>query len=229
MYFVILQHFACHKGNVGAIEALVARGGDLKARTSLKGSTPLHIAAGFLNRAAVKDLLLRWGADEAALDARGQTPSDVAGQLRCVIDLGQQHQEATQLIRFMLANAPADRSWIRRRIVMMLVSRERTRLSQERMRRLSKKRGSQVADSSTRERTRLSQERMRRLSKKRGSQVPNRGKGSGNSVGAGATDISGEHVTDSGELSVGMTAFRDAVMRLAGMDESVFWRVMTFL
>lgn len=180
------------------IEALIIRGGDLEARTSLKGSTPLHIAAGHLNQCAVKELLLRWGADETAPDARGQTPSEVVGQLKH----DQRYDEGVQVIRFMLANAPADRSWMRRRTVMMLVCRERTRLSQERMHRFPKKRGGHVTE----------------------------GVNTGKLIGAGSKDVGGGHAVDGTELSVGMTAFRDAVLRLAGMDDqSVFWSVMSFL
>lgn len=194
-----LQHFACRQGNVDVIEALIIRGGSLEARTSLKGSTPLHIAAGHLNQCAVKELLLRWGADETALDARGQTPSNVVGQLKH----DQRYDDRVQVIRFMLANAPADRSWMRRRIVLMLVCRERTRLSQERMFRFPKKRGGQVAEG---------------------------GVSTGKLIGAGSKDLGGGHAVDGTELSVGMTAFRDAVTRLAGMDDqSVFWSVMNSL
>lgn len=177
-----------------AIEALVSLGGDLNARTSLKGSTPLHIAAGHAQVRAVQELLLRWGANEAALDARGQSASDVAGHLKYVFDRGHRHEEGVQVIRLMLANAPADRSWIRRRAVMMLVSRERSRILRERMHcgyaGGSKKRGAEGAHD----------------------------------------DAPVVSVVEVGELSAGMVAFRDAVVRLAGMDdEGIFRSVISFL
>ena len=82
----------------------------MAARTSLKGSSPLHIAAGHAGVCAVQELLLRWGADEAALDARGQSPWDVAGKLKYVFDRDHRHEEEVRMIRLMLANAPADRN-----------------------------------------------------------------------------------------------------------------------
>lgn len=205
-----LQHFAAHGGNVEAIEALVLRGGDLNARTSLKGSSPLHIAAGHAKTRAVQELLLRWGADETALDARGQTALDVAGQLKYVFDRGHKHEEQVELVRHMLANAPADKRWIRRRVVMVLVSREKTRMSRERDGREKsgvKKRGGEGG----------------------GHDVATVGCGAGN---GGGTAEAGDQVAEcaGGELTGRVLAFRDALVRLAGMDdEDIFRSVVSFL
>jgi len=61
----------------GLEELLEADPALVRARTG-DGSTPLHPAARFDQRAAV-ELLLEWGADTATTDADGRTPADVAG------------------------------------------------------------------------------------------------------------------------------------------------------
>lgn len=188
------------------------RGGNLSARTSLKGSSPLHIAAGHVEARAVQELLLRWGADETALDARGQTPSDVAGHLKYVFDRGHRHEEEVEVIRTMLNTAPADRNWTRRRVMMMIVSREKSRISRERG-------------------------RLESGAKKRGAQG---GDGSVSSLGVGEIYCVGSIGTNNG-MEVGehegveslpreMAAVRDAVVRLAEMDdEGIFRSVVSFL
>lgn len=196
-------HFAAHSGDLEAIEALVVRGGDLSARTSLKGSTPLHIAAGHCETRAVQELLVRWGGDETALDTRGLSASDVAGQLKNVFDRGARHEEDVQLIRAMLANAPADRNWIRRRFVVILVDRERARISRERScGGGAKKRGQQQ-------------------------QQQQGGAGGGGGGEASAMELGGELERD---WSCGMKAFRHAVLQLAETDdECIFRSVVSFV
>lgn len=191
------------------IEVLVARGGDLVARTSLKGSSPLHIAAGHARVCAVQELLLRWGADEAALDARGQSPWDVAGKLKYVFDRDHRHEEEVRMIRLMLANAPADRNWNRRRGVMMLVARERSRAGRVR------------SDAS--------------VAKKRGAE----GGGEGGGVGVHDLASSGRGEAEPGRSEAkegregmfgGMEVFREAVVRLADTDDAgIFRGIIGFL
>ncbi|CAN0135268.1 unnamed protein product [Ectocarpus sp. 4 AP-2014] len=90
-----------------------------------QGRTPLHVAC--LSRgvdlAAVVDLLLRWGADETAVDNEGRTPAerlnDVPGDRPC-------SQEDFNRAQLLLARAPADRAWRRRGWLVLLRSRAST-------------------------------------------------------------------------------------------------------
>lgn len=220
-----LQHFAAHVGDVEAIEALVVRGGNLSARAGLKGETPLHIAAGYADSRAVKELIQRWEADETALDARGQSAHDIAGHLIYNFDRGHRHEEEVQLIRTILENAPAEKKWMRRRAGVMLVTRERQRFSRERLR---------LAESGA---------------KKRGAQggdgvpdviaaAPPVAVVNGGSVAKEEAATPTTQFVEGGEgeggggglLSPGMVLFRDAVLRLAEMDdEGIFRTVIGFL
>ena len=65
-------------GRTRGLEELLEADPALVRARSGDGSTPLHLAARFDQRAAV-ELLLEWGADTAARDADGRTPADVAG------------------------------------------------------------------------------------------------------------------------------------------------------
>lgn len=76
--------------------------------------------------------MLRWGADETQLDGRGRSASDIAGALTNVFDRGHRHAEEVERIRVMLANAPAERRWNRRRAVVIVVSRLRGNIARER-------------------------------------------------------------------------------------------------
>ncbi|CAN0442680.1 unnamed protein product, partial [Laminaria digitata] len=81
-----------------------------------RNEPPLHVAArkgGMVNAAKSVDLLLRWGADETELDNDGKTAAEVIGTL-----LGPYGQAAdADRERELLANAPADRAWRRRGLV----------------------------------------------------------------------------------------------------------------
>ncbi|CAM9456085.1 unnamed protein product, partial [Hapterophycus canaliculatus] len=125
------QHFAALRGDPATIEALVTRGGDLSARTNKGHKSPLHIAAGHAQTLAVRELVLRWGADETQLDGRGRSASDIAGALTNVFDRRHRHAEEVERIRVMLANAPAERRWNRRRAVVIVVSRLRGKIARE--------------------------------------------------------------------------------------------------
>ncbi|CAN0270590.1 unnamed protein product [Ectocarpus sp. 12 AP-2014] len=65
------------------------------------------------------DLLLRWGADETVVDRDGNRPIDVIGTTtRAQEESGHQRGEHESL-RKLLANAPADRAWRRRGILVL--------------------------------------------------------------------------------------------------------------
>ncbi len=109
--------FCSHK----ALLALLLKGAITSARDNT-GKTPLH-AACLSNRegiAAVVDLLLRWGADETAVDNEGRTPAE---RLSGVPDGGSRSQEDVDRAQLLLARAPADRAWRRRGWLVMLRAR----------------------------------------------------------------------------------------------------------
>ena len=114
-----------------AMLALLQRGADLGVQTARRlrrTFSPLHAAClrrhGGLEVAV--DLLLRWGADETAVDDNGKTPAETLdlrlpgylppGESRC-------SQEEIDRVRTLLARAPADRAWRRRGWLVMLRSR----------------------------------------------------------------------------------------------------------
>lgn len=86
-------------------------------------STALHVVCSMsLERMeATVSLLLRWGADETALDGDGKTPADLVNlNGDCDEPLS---PEDVERVRLLLARAPAQRAWRRRGWLVMLVSR----------------------------------------------------------------------------------------------------------
>ncbi|CAN0508288.1 unnamed protein product, partial [Scytosiphon promiscuus] len=90
---------------------------------------PLHIAArlgGTEGAAEAVDLLLRWGADESERCYRGNTPSEVVG-----VDVDVDTVPTPRLVedadrvRELLANAPAEKAWHRRRLLILCLARNR--------------------------------------------------------------------------------------------------------
>lgn len=106
-------HCAAAHLSLDAVIALLKHGADVNPQ-SLNLRTPLHFAAfkgGGEGSAAVVDVLLRAGADEAIADNEGKTPSCAIGWWTA-----RQHDRPTEdieLVRELLANAPADRAWRR--------------------------------------------------------------------------------------------------------------------
>ncbi|CAM9095481.1 unnamed protein product [Scytosiphon promiscuus] len=95
--------------------ALLRCGANVDSKNAF-GYTPLHGAArqaGKTGATRMADLLLRWGADETAVDRDGNRPADVVGNRRAEED-GESRQDETEKMRKLLANAPADRAWRRR-------------------------------------------------------------------------------------------------------------------
>jgi len=68
-------HYAAMKGEMEAVEALIANGADSNARTN-QGTTPLHLAMGS-GRDQVEQFLLLHRADRSAKDADGNKPIDL--------------------------------------------------------------------------------------------------------------------------------------------------------
>eukprot|EP00752_Nemacystus_decipiens_P012341 g10941.t1 len=110
-------HAAAGYRNTGGLSALLRGGADVNAVDS-NGHTPLHIlsktsdiCAGMPDvrkTARAADLLLRWGADETLTDNDDRTPLQLIKQ-----------GGDTASLRELLANAPADRAWRRRGMLVM--------------------------------------------------------------------------------------------------------------
>ncbi len=229
------QHFAAHRGDSATLEVLVTGGGDVSARTALKGKSPLHVAAGHAETQAVQELLLRWGADEKQLDGGGRSPSDVAGALKNVFDRGHRHAERVERIKAMLASAPRDRRWIRRRAVVMLVSRLRQEIGRERQvggSGSAKKRGGLPEGSAeAAEQAAAAQAAAAQAAVAAATEAVQEALGdvrlevSGGGGGGGGGDGG-----DASSLPAGMEAFREAVIRLGSEDDvGIFRTVVGFL
>ena len=112
---------AAKGGLVKALLALLRRGALVSARTN-KGQMPLHLACRLQSHVievVVKELL-RWDADETALDNDGKSHEDLldnAAQRRGC------SQDGIERVRLLLSRAPADRAWRRRGWLVMLRSR----------------------------------------------------------------------------------------------------------
>lgn len=99
--------------------ALLKKGADVQAK-NVFGYTPLHGAArqGGKERAvATADLLLRWGADEMAVDRDGNKPIDLVGETR--IEEGSRQEGNVERLYELLASAPADKAWRRRGMLVL--------------------------------------------------------------------------------------------------------------
>lgn len=94
----------------GCVAALVEKGADLNAAEE-DGQTPLHIATSRLNVRGVSELLWHGGV-ETIRDDMGLTARDATGVQYLPGDT-----RPTQ-IRLMLDNAPKDRAWRRRKLVL---------------------------------------------------------------------------------------------------------------
>ena len=112
---------AAETGKSKAVLALLQKGAATSAQDNV-GDSPLHLAC-FYQRERIEgvvDALLRWGADETALNNDGKSPADL---LDSVYKGRKCSQEDIERVRLLLARAPADRAWRRRGWLAMLRSR----------------------------------------------------------------------------------------------------------
>ena len=110
--------FAARKNNLSAVVVLLRHGACVCNRDATD-RTALHYLvayAGRLRTAEVVDLMLRYGADEEAVDIDRQAPADVVGS-----KVSEQYSlaEDVERVRQLLANAPADRAWRRRGVLVL--------------------------------------------------------------------------------------------------------------
>ena len=109
-------HLAALKDSSGGIRALLEGGANINARSG-DGYTPLHDAC-YQSYVDCVEILLRWGADDKLTDASRETAEDVVGEWERNGEEedaeSEQRKADDERIRWMLARAPADRSWRRR-------------------------------------------------------------------------------------------------------------------
>lgn len=107
-------------GYVSIVLALLQHGAHVNTQGN-DGYTPLHYLCQHqpAGGGAAADLLLRWGADETALNNNGNTPSSL------LYREGPSGWPEDQIVRvrLLLARAPADRAWRRRSWLVMLHAR----------------------------------------------------------------------------------------------------------
>ncbi len=100
--------------------ALLQNGASVESKNAF-GYSPLHGVArqaGKEGAARTADLLLRWGADETAVDRDGNRPVEILGNGRGEEEGGRRQEEIDHMRR-LLERAPADRAWRRRGYVVM--------------------------------------------------------------------------------------------------------------
>lgn len=116
-------HAAARHHRCKAMLALLQNKAAVNIRIGSSGDTPLHRACCKQRRGleTAVDLLLRWGADETALNDRGRTPVQVLGSTRA----RNRHCSSNEVesARRLLVRAPLDRLWRRRGWLVMLRSR----------------------------------------------------------------------------------------------------------
>lgn len=105
---------------IAPMRALVSHGADVNTQNA-NGDTPLHFAAraaGDQGAAQLVDFLLRSGADETMLNTSNETAADVVGHREHEDDT----EENMERVRELLANAPADRAWRRRGLLLLCIA-----------------------------------------------------------------------------------------------------------
>lgn len=109
-----LLHSAAKQGHCNAMLGLLQHGAALEAPWDTSGMRPLHVACSFLQVDAA-DLLLRWGADQTAVDNNGVSAEGAIGRL------AEQSDRAADMerLRRLLTRAEEDRTWRRRGMFVM--------------------------------------------------------------------------------------------------------------
>lgn len=134
-------HVAAGKGSRRAVLALLRSGADVGSR-DCRSNTALHLAAcpywiPTESSPEVVDTLLRWGADETAVNDDDRTPAEaLAAKIEVKVAAGvrdvNQTSEAESRVFALLARAPADRAWRRRGLLLMCRALpDRVRLTQK--------------------------------------------------------------------------------------------------
>lgn len=105
-----------------AAVALLECGAKVESKNAF-GYSPLHGVArqgGKEGAVRTADLLLRWGADETAVDRDGNRPIDIVGNSSSEEeDNNGRQQDKIDRLRDLLQNAPLDRAWRRRGYVVL--------------------------------------------------------------------------------------------------------------
>ena len=107
-------HIATASRNLETARALLRKGASIDTKDA-NGLTPLHMVCKlckFYHDLDVAEFLLRNGADETITDNDGKTPQDLV-----------EKSVATQSLQQLLANAPADRVWRRRGMLVLCHAR----------------------------------------------------------------------------------------------------------
>lgn len=126
-------HCTATRGADRATEALLLAGADLEMRNN-DGATALHRACSFSQSSTVQ-LLLRWGADETSTTADNVTAYDLVGssvEEELLSPEGVVSKvQLDAVIRSMLVNAPADRTWRRRGWIVLCRARWLARIAEK--------------------------------------------------------------------------------------------------
>ncbi|CBJ48769.1 ankyrin repeat domain protein [Ectocarpus siliculosus] len=122
-----LRH-AARSGSYAAILTLLQLGANVNSKDDV-GKNPLHCACFFCHHDAA-DLLLRWGADETAVNLEGETV--VSMVIRRIAEALETRCPPLERVSKLLARAPQDRAWRRRGfLVLCRAHRDRVRLAVE--------------------------------------------------------------------------------------------------
>ena len=205
-------HYAANILGISAARALLSHGARVNARDS-GGLTPLHLAAGVSrddSSAEMIDYLLRWGADEKAVDKDGDTPARMLGYYAREPNEILEDPSIDVFARHLLATAPEGRTWRRRGLAVMC----RARLNGE------QPKPPEQADGASRRACSMTTEKKAKVARVEG--------GGGDEAGSNG----GRRSAHRGPAENTSLAddLEDVVAKVAGMaEEGVFRHVLTFM